>query len=39
MIDGIHNEGDSRVRVKHNAIYNKASRPWGFLDRSHVGDM
>ncbi len=36
--DGIRDEGDRRVRVKHDAICDKRPRPRGFLGRSHVGN-
>ena len=38
-VDGICDEDDRRVRVKHDAICDKRPRPQGFLDRSRVGDM
>ncbi len=39
MGDGTCDEGDRRVRVKHNAISDKVSRPWRVLGKSHVVDM
>jgi len=39
MADGTCDEGDSRVRVKCDAISDEVPRPWGFLSRLHMGDM
>ncbi len=39
MADGIHDEGDSRVRVKYNTIDDEVPRPQRFPSKSRVEDM